>query len=556
MVTYLVSNQTGNHTIFGNCSSSFTFYTHLLDGYRHASTIGSSPKYTTELRSGFRYKITAEFSHRPYCRIGVIFPDGKISDPLGYPYIYRTFDLYRRNYFYFQQLYNISSLKLNNDSDKFLWENPLSFSANASSYMYKSGRIESRASYATIITGSIWVSTHDYSFGLSCNSSCIFNVTQNGDKEIFSLNGTGNSDIKRLYGYYCISFRCWGEGVLTLYRHFNGSKWKYDPYKMAFYPYGRDLSHRIVYPTMTTINTTAISVGITSTSYLYPKDRWSPDGRYEIACYEYYGKRLLLDTFHLNGSIPQWATLTGLQNYTLYKCYAFHFGLLDGKVKFHVMSSYGLRNSGSNVPSVEPKNFRGSSNLGKITVTWDAIPSQHREGYPFHYYVYYRPVGEVSWKSTSVKEDQLSYTLSGNIAGLFEFKVCGWTSAGIGPCSNVILMRVLLQGNQVDILHGMSFHTSLQFTHRKLIGHTHSAFQVTTLEACFHKCLKCQEASGGACKCLSFNMKHLEAGESGRCEINTVSADNTPQDLIAFEGYQHYSVVFSSLPTSPVKQGP
>ena len=109
-----------------------------------------------------------------------------------------------------------------------------------------------------------------------------------------------------------------------------------------------DLSYRIASPSMTTINTTAISVGITSTSYLYPKDRWSPDGRYEIKCYEYYGKRLLLDTFHLNGSIPQWATLTGLQNYTLYKCYAFHFGLLDGKVKFHVMSSYGLRYSGSN----------------------------------------------------------------------------------------------------------------------------------------------------------------------------------------------------------------
>ena len=115
---------------------------------------------------------------------------------------------------------------------------------------------------------------------------------------------------------------------------------------------------------------------------------------------------------------------------------------------------------------------------------------------------------------------------------------------------------ICILGNQVDILHGMSFHTSLQFTHRKLIGHIHSAFQVTTLEACFQKCLKCQEASGGACKCLSFNMKHLEAGESGRCEINTVSADNTPQDLIAFEGYQHYSVVFSSLPTPPVKQGP
>ena len=54
----------------------------------------------------------------------------------------------------------------------------------------------------------------------------------------FSLNGTGNSDIKRLYGYYCISFRCWGEGSVTLYKHFNGSKWKYDPYRMAFYPYG------------------------------------------------------------------------------------------------------------------------------------------------------------------------------------------------------------------------------------------------------------------------------------------------------------------------------
>ena len=41
MVTYLVSNQTGNHTIFGNCSSSFSFYIHLLDGYSHASTSGS-----------------------------------------------------------------------------------------------------------------------------------------------------------------------------------------------------------------------------------------------------------------------------------------------------------------------------------------------------------------------------------------------------------------------------------------------------------------------------------------------------------------------------------
>ena len=95
----------------------------------------------------------------------------------------------------------------------------------------------------------------------------------------------------------------------------------------------------------------------------------------------------------------------------------------------------------------------------------------------------------------------------------------------------------------------ITFHTDLRFTHKKLTGHLQVTHQVNSVKECFSKCLDCFEGSGGACACASFNIESLANGGSRICEINTISADNAPQDLITFNGYQYYAV---SLPNIPI----
>ena len=98
------------------------------------------------------------------------------------------------------------------------------------------------------------------------------------------------------------------------------------------------------------------------------------------------------------------------------------------------------------MPSAEPKNLRGTSIPGSFKLEWDAIPSNHWQGYQKGYNLYYRPVnvGLSSWSKILVT--RLLYDLNGNTEkGFYEFKVCGLTLAGEGPCSVVIKLRTSFQ---------------------------------------------------------------------------------------------------------------
>ena len=86
-------------------------------------------------------------------------------------------DIYYKGY-YLAQLYNATSLESNGDDNHFLWGNPQNFKTNASSYEYRSKIKGSKDGNAIIIFGTFWLSSGNYSFGLSCKSSCIFNTTR------------------------------------------------------------------------------------------------------------------------------------------------------------------------------------------------------------------------------------------------------------------------------------------------------------------------------------------------------------------------------------------
>ena len=102
---------------------------------------------------------------------------------------------------------------------------------------------------------------------------------------------------------------------------------------------------------------------------------------------------------------------------------------------------------------------------------------------------------------------------------------------------------IVFLANQLAETSAIQFHTDLRFTHKKLTGHLQAAHQVNSVKECFSKCLDCHESGGVTCACASFNIQHLANGGSRICEINTISADNAPQDLVEFEGYQHYAVL-------------
>ena len=89
---------------------------------------------------------------------------------------------------------------------------------------------------------------------------------------------------------------------------------------------------------MTVLNSSAIQVRLASNANLYPKDRWQPQEKYEIAC---YGKNeaTLLKQFNLTGRLPQERILTGLKNYTTYRCYAHYFGSLPEGVQYNIVSN-------------------------------------------------------------------------------------------------------------------------------------------------------------------------------------------------------------------------
>ena len=81
-------------------------------------------------------------------------------------------------------------------------------------------------------------------------------------------------------------------------------------------------------PSLTVVNSSALKVRLNSGTKLNPRDHWSAAQKYEIVCYE--GSTLIRHFTNLAGAYPQIVTLSGLKNYTVYRCKAYYFGNING----------------------------------------------------------------------------------------------------------------------------------------------------------------------------------------------------------------------------------
>ena len=91
-------------------------------------------------------------------------------------------------------------------------------------------------------------------------------------------------------------------------------------------------------PLMTALNFSAIQVQLDSGTKLNQRDHWVEDKKYEIVCYK--GSSLIHHFKNITGSYPIVVVLSGLVNYTIYKCNAYYFGKINGS-DYNIVS--GLR---------------------------------------------------------------------------------------------------------------------------------------------------------------------------------------------------------------------
>ena len=88
------------------------------------------------------------------------------------------------------------------------------------------------------------------------------------------------------------------------------------------------------------VNSTAISVTLSLTPYLPPKDNWTYVQNHEIL----YQRSGIVETpqkLTVSGALPQTINATGLKKYTDYVFYAHYFGKINGEDQ-NIISRYSV----------------------------------------------------------------------------------------------------------------------------------------------------------------------------------------------------------------------
>ncbi|XP_065061292.1 uncharacterized protein LOC135688385 [Rhopilema esculentum] len=550
ILAYFLPKDTGQHVFTGTFSksSSFSIYANHTT---KASTTSTSPSLSLYLRADFRYKIEMLLPSTNFARIGVTFPNGSICDPIDNRSLHRNIDLYDRN-FLLRHDYDRAGVDQNVSSffDNFISTMPF----EPLDYFYTNYISSGESDKATLYSGLVIPPyTSNYSFELSCQVSCKFQLSL-GAESVLLLTGNGVTPVGVLdRSSFCIRVWLIGAGSLKINR--------YDKYEQFISTVtfssnvlpSAQTSYTILTPQLAVHNATALSVSLSSGTRLSHADRWTPITNYEILCFD-DTRTVLIETFHIATSLTQNRLLVGLNNYTYYECFANHFGTINGitrdsdpaiKRNYSFQSSYSRYRTGENVPSAEPRNLRGERpGLGQIRIEWDAIPVENHEG-SLTYKIYYRKKSDSpDWTSTT--RTYLYHTFRSLELEFYQFKVCGITGAGEGPCSQVIEMRPLARINQIEReRNSFSFETNMLLTNKALVGHVLAKYSVRSVEECFRKCSTC--LNSGVCKCASFNVEHIRIGYTSVCELNAASSESRPKDLLERVGYQHFRVSLVSV---------
>ena len=110
-------------------------------------------------------------------------------------------------------------------------------------------------------------------------------------------------------------------------------------YKMLF------LGDSITRPTMTTQSPSAIRVQLTPGTRINSRDSWAAVLKFEIVCYRQ--DTLIRHFKNIAGLYPHSVVLSGLANYTTYRCNAYYYGKINGN-DFNVASGFSSQTTAEN----------------------------------------------------------------------------------------------------------------------------------------------------------------------------------------------------------------
>ena len=98
-------------------------------------------------------------------------------------------------------------------------------------------------------------------------------------------------------------------------------------------------------PKLTALSPSTLRVQLISGTRINSRDSWVAIQRFEIVCYRQY--TLTHHFKNITGPYPLSVVLSGLANYTTYKCNAYYYGKINGK-DFNVESGFESQTTAEN----------------------------------------------------------------------------------------------------------------------------------------------------------------------------------------------------------------
>ena len=98
-------------------------------------------------------------------------------------------------------------------------------------------------------------------------------------------------------------------------------------------------------PTLTTLSPSALRIQLTSGTRINWRDSWAAVQQFEIVCYRQ--DTLIRHFKNITGPYPHSVVLSGLANYTTYRCNAYYYGKINGN-DFNVASGFESHKTAEN----------------------------------------------------------------------------------------------------------------------------------------------------------------------------------------------------------------
>lgn len=536
MLAYFLPPKDGAYYFSISCGAS----SQLLLTDLKLSELKISQSTSVELRQRFRYRIKLSFKSPTSCKLKVRLPNTEDYVVIEHQHLHRTMALYH-SWDFLEQVLDMNAL-VSSDNIKDFYASNLSY-RTAISYYSSNKKIEVTNSrtislflgYTTVPSRAV------YTFRLFCSFFCGANITdQTSDKmyELWHDSTLGATELE-FHGSRQLSVEVLivGQGRLEAFsknstghllptRFYSSSNLNSGSYHTNIKP-----------PIMKAINSSAIKVELRNTPRLNAREHWGAAKKNEIACF--LGSTPVHHFKNLTGAYPISVVLASLRNFTTYKCNALYFGNMYGH-EYNIVSAFEARHTAENIPSQEPRNVKATCPaFYTIRLVWSTIPAEHRHGI-LSFIVYYKVASSLSWsRSNSITA---TYFVSGNLdVDFYDYKVCGQTNAGEGPCSEAVRAKPLTISNEIENAPFTAFATNLNFADKTLVHYTTATHLVNSVEECHQKCIDCQSSSN--CCCVSFNLQRSLSGTKRICEINHETAEHFPRNLVKKKGCQYYNML-------------